>query len=761
VTKLDYTPLDVKIHKSTLKLLGAAFQDHEHGLPEWVKNASDEYMRRDVEEGRRIIVLIFSNGRGTKATTIGCLDLSGMTSSTLENDFVFWGDPEAASRGKKVKGLQGGHGNGGKCYMTQMFDEYAYVHTVRDRKGCLFGVPAGDVQFGYIPNPETSRNYVVSDLSFELERALEPLNCSIACLPRSARDVIATVPGFTLVAGLKPKHYGNKVPIASVFQGLVSHPLMTRSIDLCDIYVIANGSIYNGGKPLSLPEIPPYEFAKDPRVVSIPTKLKDPLSEQHVSTLLGDDDAPGTLTLYTSEKNMQAPRFKARDRHAIRYITNKGDIGFVPVSQLAVYSSFTNHLFGVCELAALEQYMTNERRTLADCPLTRAVNKFISEELDKYAKEFEDREKRKYGQKEKKEVSRLNELLNRWKNKFLDEVMRGLWGGGEGRGPVDHVSLPSGIPVRTEMTMEYTKAGIGVSFKPSIRFFNKDGRRVRPIPYSWISTDTNVAMVDEDRNIINTFSIGRTDIYAETLDGKLKSNEIQLDVVNIHDINIVPNTLELPVGTRQKLTAVCQLSDKSSTSDVCLEWTESNDRIARISSTGMVYGFEQGEIEVVAGDDRCIATDPANIKVIPGGEKGPGKKKGKGYPEVLISNGFDVDPYTDEPVILSEEYPPIWQRPIDVDRNIWWINSAAPMAAMFLDPLLGYGFDSQAWRIYHVERFIEAIVQMIMTTGPESERTMSPHEWVYGWGEKAMQVQAAAFLELADYIRVGKEPEVE
>jgi hypothetical protein len=60
-----------------------------------------------------------------------------MTHDEIENAFKTWGDPEAASRGKGKKFL-GGHGNGGKFYMRQMFRESRFI-TYRNGKLNVFG----------------------------------------------------------------------------------------------------------------------------------------------------------------------------------------------------------------------------------------------------------------------------------------------------------------------------------------------------------------------------------------------------------------------------------------------------------------------------------------------------------------------------------------------------------------------------------------------------------------------------------------------
>ena len=120
-------------------------------MPEWLKNSADAYARENAPEPKRVIVVIFDHGRRDGRSSISCLDFSRMTSTMIEQNLRIWADPEAARRGARSIAVHGGHGNGGKCYMTQMFEDYALIRTVKNGKGNRCGVAAGSVRFAYIP----------------------------------------------------------------------------------------------------------------------------------------------------------------------------------------------------------------------------------------------------------------------------------------------------------------------------------------------------------------------------------------------------------------------------------------------------------------------------------------------------------------------------------------------------------------------------------------------------------------------------------
>ena len=119
--------------ENAARLLSAEIRSHENGLPEWAKNASDAYMREGVPDDQRVIVLLFHQKAANLIGFIACLDFVGMIRERIENNFRRWADPDAylGDRRQDFTGGQGGHGNGGKSYMIQMFEECSWFLTAR------------------------------------------------------------------------------------------------------------------------------------------------------------------------------------------------------------------------------------------------------------------------------------------------------------------------------------------------------------------------------------------------------------------------------------------------------------------------------------------------------------------------------------------------------------------------------------------------------------------------------------------------------
>lgn len=749
----EYTPdADQKIdRRNAIRLLAREFASHEAGLPEWVKNSSDAYVRSNTQERERIILVVLDDSRRDVQSSISCIDFVGMTAGQIDRYFRIWAAPDAAGQGASFDGLQGGHGNGGKSYMTQMFEDYAYLHTVREGRGNKYGVRADDrFLFGYIPTPREGRDFLVADKLAEFDRACHDIRLSHSGLPGEIRSVLERSPGFTLVRGVKPRGYQTRFRVKELVDAIVGHPQMIETMMMCRVFVVSNGEFIDGDHPLALPEIVPLEGAPLPRVVDIPEHLPDRMSGQMVSTTEGGKCGSGKLTIRTSEKSM---RWKPRIYlHVIQCKAASGFVGTIQMRELST-SHYGDHMFGECRLDSLEAFRRNDRNGLSESPLTRALRDWIAQQIDLYAVEFEKLEKLRMRQEDKDALSGMNAALDKWKNQFLEDLLSGS-GDGPGSTPRPGTSLPSGVPARMELIAWHRRAGLRVTFRPILRFYDEENKRIRPVPFRLISEDNNVAaVVDENLMVIETFSVGETAIHAETLDGRLKSNRIPLEVVHLHRIQITPEQVELRAGSRSKLEAKCTLASGEQTSDVFLEWIENDRSIANVSAAGMVFGFTPGETTVEAADDRVTCESPATIRVL---EPEPGV--GKGYPRILLSD-IDPDPQTGEPARLNKRDPPVHQRVEDADRNIWWINMSSPLARRYYSEARGNISASREWRAYHLERYIEALVKIQLVHKNKQGEQMDFEQWLNLWDETAVKMQENAAETLRAFLDEGTLPE--
>ena len=86
----------------------------------------------------------------------------------------------------------------------------------------------------------------------------------------------------------------------------------------------------------------------------------------------------------------------------------------------------------------------------------------------------------------------------------------------------------------------------------------------------------------------------------------------------------------------------------------------------------MIIGRQEGKTEVSAMTHDC-ESKTIKVEVLYNEKKNDNKG---GFPDVKYS-GIDPDPLLDgseEPVLLSADAPPVYQRLWDQEAGIWWIN---------------------------------------------------------------------------------------
>lgn len=749
---IGFTPDDkVQVHaEGAIRLICSAFRSHDDGLPEWIKNGSDMYARKDASPSESVILVLLQdrNSKQNVPAMVGCLDFGGMTTANIEQRFRNWADPDAAGDAALA---EGGHGNGGKCYMTQLFESYSYLHTVYQGRGNRYGFKDGSVQPGYFPSPAEGRGYKVDDPDAELTQALAPFHLAIDDLPETARSVWQKNRGFTLVLGVGAKSLARGgIRVRKWIDTLRGHQQMVRSLQRNQIFVFHNGAVQTGADPLRLEEIRPIPGAETPRTIDIPAELPDPNTEDMVDT--GAVTGSSRLVLRTSDVSM---RWSLKARHTINGWThNKRPTGYWEVPALS-RSGYADKIYGDIYLDALAGYKQNDRRNHSDAPLTRAIRDWVSKQIEEYCAEFVKLDRLQATKEERDELSRLNDQMNAWKNRFLDREFGGVGDGGSGgTGGKPRPRLPRGEVARVVLAVNHNHAGQGVTFRPSLDFFDSVGTRVRAVPYEWKSSDWAVATVDGDLNMITTYAPGRAEITAICKGSGLASNTVVIEVLDITNIELSPTEMEIRSGGRQPITATVTTRDGRTLQGIYLVWTEDKIAIVSVGSGGMVFGLSPGESSIVAGDNQTISA-PANIKVLERGEQG--KDGGSGYPKILLSE-IDIDPLSEAPPVFSEAEPPVYQRVQDVDHNLWWINMASPLARRYVDTARGGGSNTAGWRVYLLERYIEVMVKILLTYDFTHGQELSFETMLRRWEEESVVMQQRAVASLQGFLE-GREIE--
>jgi hypothetical protein len=146
-----------------------------------------------------------------------------------------------------------------------------------------------------------------------------------------------------------------------------------------------------------------------------------------------------------------------------------------------------------------------------------------------------------------------------------------------------------------------------------------------------------------------------------------------------------------------------------------------------------------------------MATKATTVKVVAADED---DGKGSGFPTILLSE-IDDDPLGEGPPVFSSNDPPVYQRPQDVEANIWWINMASPLARRYIDNSRGGGTASKEWRVYHLERYIEVMVKIILTYDFNNGENLTFETMLRRWEEEATQMQQRAADTLSEFLDGG------
>ena len=185
---------------------------------------------------------------------------------------------------------------------------------------------------------------------------------------------------------------------------------------------------------------------------------------------------------------------------------------------------------------------------------------------------------------------------------------------------------------------------------------------------------------------------------------------------------------------------------------VYLIWTEGDPAIVSVGSGGMVFGLAPGQTEIAAGDDQTLSA-PTQVTVVERERKG--QDGGSGFPRILLSE-IDNDPLGEGSPVFSDAEPPVHQRPQDVDHNIWWINMASPLARRYIDTARGGGAKSRECRVYLLERYIEVMVNILLTYDFTHGQDLSFETMRRRWEEEAIAMQQRAVQSLQGFLDGGE-----
>ena len=409
------------IDEAVLDLIGNEFRfDHAKGLAEWLKNSSDAYLREQVPDAEQVIVVRFCES-GSNLTRIECIDFVGMRKKQIDEAFKRFFDPQAAKKGAKQAQLKtlGGHGNGGKFYMRQMFKGSRAI-TYRDGRLNIFGFNA-QRQYGFEEGFE--------DRKMSVGEAMKQAGIEKLELPATVTAQLnGGDAGFTVVVGDKPEKVKGTANLKALVDKLIFHPQARRLIERKPVFAVFNG------EPtltrLTVPKLDGKEGFETPVTIEIPKELshdgdKIAFTSPAYSWL-------GRLVLKTAKDPLRA---NLATLNTIDFIGEVGVIGSYRVHELGAtrFSSQIEFIFGECECPILEDpdhdCVRNDRQKLLENDRSSALLEWVREQVEALAEKMETKIQQERKAQDLKNTSALNEMLNRWKDRFMNQVWIEMFAG--------------------------------------------------------------------------------------------------------------------------------------------------------------------------------------------------------------------------------------------------------------------------------------------------------------------------------------------
>ena len=424
--------IDTRIFPDLLDTIGRSFKfRHGKGVAEWLKNSLDAYLRSAAQSsetrtgGWPVLLWIMNGSRGKRGPNLAVVDFSGASFNQLDQFFLHWGDTTAASLGGNIRtaSLTGGHGNGGKFYMREMWKDGARFLTWKDgRMSSLVVDKVEQGSTGYWerknePTPDWRKAFRAA---FPDEDDLMTPDGVLQRLGESDPELIGELDsrqrGLSVVVGRTAKQVlssndlvrGKRWDSQRLVDAILDAPQARRPIrELCIHVVIDDGQLQRlaAVEVTDDPEWPP-------KTVELPGEL------------IGlDQPMIGRLTIRKAAERLVG---KLRDRNGIVVLDQKRNpVGWYPMSELAVPSVPAGRfLHGEVELdfPGLADIVHNDRERLVAGEQAVGILRGIAEALTLRLDEIEEAERRRERNNRLESAVLLNDSLNEHARRFLQRL---------------------------------------------------------------------------------------------------------------------------------------------------------------------------------------------------------------------------------------------------------------------------------------------------------------------------------------------------
>ncbi len=414
------------IDDAVLDLIGKQFKfDHAKGISEWFKNSTDAYIRKNVPNKDQLIIIRLFFNKPSRINKIDVIDFIGMTKEEIDNAFIRFFDPNAAKYGADKIDIKtmGGHGNGGKFYMRQMF-KTSRIFTYKNGNMNIFGFDE-QKNYGYESGFENKK--------MSLQDALNMTSLLDLQVPSMFWDKLKSGKiGFTVVRGNYPIKASSTEQLKILNDKLLKNAQARRLMERKPIYLVLNDE--KNLLPLKVKKLTPKKSFEEPISIKIPSKIELGMELVDFSKY-GLKDI-GELKLFTSEEPLIGNN---SELNTIDFIGDLGVIATYKIHEMGKFG-FSNQLefiYGECIVPILEKdeydSISNDRQKFINNKYSESILNFVREKTDILAEKMEIESKKQRKIKKLSSTSLFNEILNRWKNRFMDKIISEMKAG---EGPV-------------------------------------------------------------------------------------------------------------------------------------------------------------------------------------------------------------------------------------------------------------------------------------------------------------------------------------
>ncbi len=416
----------VVVAEDAVELIGRSFSfTHHKGIVEWIKNSWDAYQRSQATKsapGFAHAILEF-DGSSKSFRGVRVIDFCGMAPEDIDRAFKRWFDMRASTGGlpRETLTVLGGHGNGGKFYMRQMFTE-SRITTWLDGRLSQFGFDAKR-RYGWV---EGYKGHVCT-----LSQALTIAGLARNRIPDEALlSLERSDTGFTVVAGSRAKGAGVQTQVGNVVESLVRNPQMLRLLPQMGVAVWHNDGLRS---QRLLPDNPQIH----PDIETVEVSLPSILESDGETFMFASGDAAGLLEIRVADQALSG-RLRAFNRMDV--VGRVAVVASYPVSNLPLRQiDGSEFLMATLTCPGVESegesLVENERESLIHSPRTSALLAWVANELGTAARRVAVYNAKERRELQAAETARLTRIINRYAQRFLRNFYTQISGGsGTGSG---------------------------------------------------------------------------------------------------------------------------------------------------------------------------------------------------------------------------------------------------------------------------------------------------------------------------------------